>query len=855
VRRICTATLGTEDLELGQYSSTSFSPIKLVSINWDGTEGINNRARVKYYTADGEAISQYGSYFTGDYYAVLRALSGVGIEEGPILPLTENANIKAPRASDKYKEKVDFTPNLDRKHTRGRRGNFVVQRDEGDYAKPDRHAAKRRLMTKVTTSRQHADEKRFRLRGQAGGDHTVSRSSGKKGIKQEVRGEQRFTAMTREARRQRLESHTEGASKMVKNRINFFKLNVGLPPKHMRGKKKPVKRLHVPVDKPIQLVSVYRRYNRTGELPKMTIEQFDNGDKTGVSAKQLRKMRNQLLLRAGTEQNPGPSVKVVLPPCEFDGIECVGEVEEGAGWWHLKCPLCSSTLGRYGRGSQFRLDGRNFKGTHPIRGLYPRQFKPVMGGDLVPENAPALVPIKGAVIFGVSGIGKSTLSRMLPHSFDLEVIQCVVDEQIRSNPNSRPAFGPVNYWQKGVTAQNMDLLYNKAIITEAGRRPPALVFFAAGMSVDACPPGYVPAVLTAPKSVIMQRRRSRNPTHPQKKREREIDYFEKLNMIHIDASGSLEETLERLFLFLSKEVPVYHVADQASLDHVAPAPLVESLSQCDDSSALTTSDDDVFTSIDLDSNSECITPDLTPTLPPRVPDHVETHSEHGGDEELGGEVVLDGIRLQSRLIRNVARRYASETSLLSWLYPPLSLHSFRVSTKTIPYQEERRLIPNRNVLETKQPFVCQQIEFKTTRTNSFFWLHLLLFLVNLVYTSVMAYKHGVSNALLVKFFVTLFIGMASGLSLSLILRESRILYIPYVPHLISSIVAEYDRGCNAESVRNTIRQKMRRLASFPLPDRDALQIMVGTELMAMELIRESDYFWEGAACMQVLMSP
>lgn len=78
-------------------------------------------------------------------------------------------------------------------------------------------------------------------------------------------------------------------------------------------------------------------------------------------------------------------------------------------------------------------------------------------------------------------------------------------------------------------------------------------------------------------------------------------------------------------------------------------------------------------------------------------------------------------------------------------------------------------------------------------------------------------------------------------------RPSRIVAIPFIPHIVSSVLSEYDRGTNPSVALATMRMKIRRLASFPLPDRDCLAYIHGCELVCNHLLDTRSYFWEGAA--------
>jgi hypothetical protein len=80
--------------------------------------------------------------------------------------------------------------------------------------------------------------------------------------------------------------------------------------------------------------------------------------------------------------------------------------------------------------------------------------------------------------------------------------------------------------------------------------------------------------------------------------------------------------------------------------------------------------------------------------------------------------------------------------------------------------------------------------------------------------------------------------------------DSNFIALPYVPHLVTAVMMEFDRGTNLDTAKSVIRQRIRRLAAFPLPDRDALQFVHGTELMCLHLLDKGNFFWAGAACFE-----
>lgn len=66
--------------------------------------------------------------------------------------------------------------------------------------------------------------------------------------------------------------------------------------------------------------------------------------------------------------------------------------------------------------------------------------------------------------------------------------------------------------------------------------------------------------------------------------------------------------------------------------------------------------------------------------------------------------------------------------------------------------------------------------------------------------------------------------------------------ISYIPHLASCVAAEYDRGTNPEALRQTVRQRMRRVASLPICDKDYLVLIHGTEIVVEYLVEKSPFF-------------
>lgn len=79
-------------------------------------------------------------------------------------------------------------------------------------------------------------------------------------------------------------------------------------------------------------------------------------------------------------------------------------------------------------------------------------------------------------------------------------------------------------------------------------------------------------------------------------------------------------------------------------------------------------------------------------------------------------------------------------------------------------------------------------------------------------------------------------------SLLLILRRKVGFTIPFVPHMVSCVVSEYYRGTNKLVLDSTIRQRMSRLATLPIPDFDYITLLDGSECVARAIIYDRPNF-------------
>jgi len=80
------------------------------------------------------------------------------------------------------------------------------------------------------------------------------------------------------------------------------------------------------------------------------------------------------------------------------------------------------------------------------------------------------------------------------------------------------------------------------------------------------------------------------------------------------------------------------------------------------------------------------------------------------------------------------------------------------------------------------------------------------------------------------------------------------LFITYVPHMLSCVVTQFDRGTNAVSVRSSIRAKFLRLSCLNADSQNALGYIESTEAVAMWYIEHSDFSMGGSQFLRTLPS-
>lgn len=94
-------------------------------------------------------------------------------------------------------------------------------------------------------------------------------------------------------------------------------------------------------------------------------------------------------------------------------------------------------------------------------------------------------------------------------------------------------------------------------------------------------------------------------------------------------------------------------------------------------------------------------------------------------------------------------------------------------------------------------------------------------------------------------------GVSGGLMLvvrlSLRAMPRRMRRIMWCPHAVTSCMLEYSNGTSAEVVKANTRLKLQRLATLPVPDKIAVDLMAGTEQVIYFLVPKEPFFAGGAA--------
>jgi len=290
-------------------------------------------------------------------------------------------------------------------------------------------------------------------------------------------------------------------------------------------------------------------------------------------------------------------------------------------------------------------------------------------------------------------------------------------------------------------------------------------------------------------------------------------------------------------------------------DNYGRHPGMKDIESCDSSPA----PDNDHHADDKDSKSSSKSPDKTnldvkDTKPVKSPEVMQ---------------ILDGFTFTKKQLASVMTEQ-------SHMY--INKHMIKIKDVVVPYSGEHRLVADRNVLEVKAPIRAVEVSMLWTENTWTRWIiEFLLFSIALIlpfYTfsaymikCAIGYHASVGGTPMqalesmlnrsvnqagflckpsASLYICLFLEIIDVTALVIALRRTKVT-LSFIPHIVSSVVAEYSAGTNAQVVNSTIRQKILRLSCLPIPDYDAIAFISGSEIMAEFLLRQKSFFCRRAA--------
>lgn len=177
-----------------------------------------------------------------------------------------------------------------------------------------------------------------------------------------------------------------------------------------------------------------------------------------------------------------------------------------------------------------------------------------------------------------------------------------------------------------------------------------------------------------------------------------------------------------------------------------------------------------------------------------------------------------------------------------------------VEVLDVPYVEERRLITSRGVTEVKAPFKLVQMHASvpTLIESNPLTTFLICLIPYVLFLGFHFYRPDIEYTLATYLSAVSVVGFWSSLVYKFWYRARAVaveeVWLCYAPHLVSCLLMEFERGASHTVVASTIRMKLRRLAAFPIPDIDAVQICEGTERVVMLALEKQHFFYRRAMC-------
>lgn len=208
---------------------------------------------------------------------------------------------RLPAASAGYQ--TSFAPNPLRRHSRGARTRdpaklLVGGEIDVEYAahvdqKQQAYLARASGIDRDRRRFSETREKAFRERGFRG--------------KKVPEGMDYDTFKASKARRTRLRTHTEIPSRIERrDRVEFTGQQLSKAPAQVPWERRSKTKAEGKT-LPFSLFRAIRQFRRTGKLPKVSVDVVSNAPLEGCSEASRKQLIQQLLIRGGIEENPGPS--------------------------------------------------------------------------------------------------------------------------------------------------------------------------------------------------------------------------------------------------------------------------------------------------------------------------------------------------------------------------------------------------------------------------------------------------------------------------------------------------------------------------------------------------------------------
>lgn len=159
----------------------------------------------------------------------------------------------------------------------------------------------------------------------------------------------------------------------------------------------------------------------------------------------------------------------------------------------------------------------------------------------------------------------------------------------------------------------------------------------------------------------------------------------------------------------------------------------------------------------------------------------------------------------------------------------------------LPYIGERRLITSRNVQEVKAPMVVCQMRTDQMVGDEYAQYKAAACVMLAVAAGVGAFSYWPIALISI-----CALGSAYFFYRKKVLKKS--FFVSYIPHMVSCLMTEYDRGTSAEVVKSTIGMRARRLGALPIPDEYHEKFVADSVFVASVLLEKCDFFGAGVAC-------